>query len=240
MTACKFIFSHKDITCPEGYEVIDNSKSELDHRMYSELAGIYTVVNRFNKIKEEKAADKTGNTHQDFPPIWIQTNHYRRRMDSDCNNRTYVAQPFVLPCTVADQYATCHFLEDLQLMGKAIKECYPNMVQPAEQVINGNILIPYNIVNCQYGQFCDWTQFMFTVLKKVAEYMGNPTYEQMKEIISKREQPKSEKRNCDIDYQARIYSFLSERLSTIYWLSAAKQMPVFPAKINLLEEGQKI
>jgi hypothetical protein len=77
----------------------------------------------------------------------------------------------------------------------------------------------------------DWTQFVMTVLKKVSEYLGNPDYDKMKEIISKREIPTVEGRNNDIDYQCRVYSFLSERLSTIYWLTAAKQMPVFPAAI---------
>jgi hypothetical protein len=61
--------------------------------------------------------------------------------------------------------------------------------------------------------------------------MGNPTFEQMKEIISKREIPKNDGRNNDVAYQARVYSFLSERLSSIYWLAAAKQMPIYPAAI---------
>ena len=233
---CKLIFTHKDITCPAGYEVIDNRNSPLDHRLYSELAGMYSAVERFKKMAEEKAADKTGKTNPDFPPIWVQTNHYRRTVDPDCCNRTYVAEPIMFNASLAEQYAHCHFIEDLQLMGKAIKECYPNIVQVSEQVINGNIFVPYNMVNCQYNQFLDWTQFLFTVLKKVAEYMGNPNYEQIKEIVSKREQPKGDGRNNDIEYQCRIYSFLSERLSTIYWLTAAKKMPVFPAAIIKADE----
>ena len=228
---CKLIFTHSDVTCPDGYELVDNRKSELDHRMYSEWAGLHYIVKRFEQMQKDKEADKSGKTNPEFPPIWIQTNHYRRLMDPDCCKRTYVAQPIVLQGSMAQQYAACHFIEDLQLMGKAIKECYPNMVQVSEQIINGNIFIPYNIVNCQYGQFMDWTTFVFTILNKVAEYLGNPTFEQLKEIVSKREVPNFEGRNNDINYQCRIYSFLSERISTIYWLTAAKQMPVFPAAI---------
>lgn len=227
-----FVFSHKDIEVPEGYELIDNRKNkELDHRLYSEVAGIDLLFKKFKQTEQEKAADKTGNTHQEFPPIWIQTNHYRRRMDTDCCNRTYVSQPIVLQGSVAQNYASCHFIEDLQTMCKAIGECYPSMVQVSEQVLNDRILVPYNIVNCQYNQWCDWAQFLITVLKKVAEYMGNPTFEQMKEIISKREIPKNDGRNNDPVYQARVYSFLSERASTIYWLAVAKQIPVYPAAI---------
>ena len=228
----KFIFTHKDTEVPEGYTLIDTRENkELDHRLYSEVSGLDLLLKKFKQTEQEKAADRTGNTHQDFPPIWVQTNHYRRRMDIDCCKRTYVSQPIVLQGSVAQNYASCHFIEDLQTMCKAIGECYPSMVQISEQVLNGNILIPYNIVNCQYGQFCDWAQFLITVLKKVADYMGNPTFEQMKEIISKREQPKNEGRNNDVAYQSRVYSFLSERASSCYWLAVAKQIPIYPAKI---------
>lgn len=227
----RFIFSHKDITCPDGYEVVDNRKSDLDHRMYSEIAGLDFLTKKYKEEENKKVADSTGKTNTKFPPDWVQTNHYRRRMDIDACNRTYVAQPLILSTSVAQHYAACHFIQDLELMGKAIKELYPQMIQPAEQVLNGNILIPYNIVNCQYNQFLDWATFIITVLKKVAEYMGNPTFEQMKEIISTREQPKVEGRNNDVAYQSRIYGFLSERASSIYWLTAAKKMPIFPATI---------
>lgn len=229
MQDCKFIFTHSDVTRPNGYELIDNRNSELDHRLWSEWSGIYSVMKKFEAMKKDKEADTTGKTNADFPPQWVQTNHYRRIMDPDCVNRTYVANPIILQGTIAQQYAACHFIEDLELMGKAIKECYPNMAQAAEQVLNSNILVPYNIVNCQYGQFIDWATFVITVLKKVAEYLNHPTFETMKEIISKREVPKVEGRNNDIDYQCRVYSFLSERLSTIYWLTCARQIPVFPA-----------
>ena len=237
----KFIFSHKEIKVPEGYTLIDNRENkELDHRLYSEIAGIDLLTKKFAEAEKAKESDTTGNTNPDFPPVWIQTNHYRRIMDTDCNNRTYVAQPIVLQNTLAQQYAACHFIEDLELMGKAIKSCYPNMLQAAEQVLNGRILVPYNIVNCQYGQFCDWATFVITVLKKTHELAGNHNYEDTLEIMKRREIPKVEGRNNDPVYQARWLSFLSERVSTIYFLTAARQMPIYPAKINLLEEGQKI
>ena len=240
MKTDKFIFTHTDCTCPEGWEVIDNRNSVLDHRMWSEIAGLKTVYDRYMQIEEEKKKDVKGEKLAPFPPDFVCTAHYRRIMDPNCSNRTYVAQPMVLQTTLAQQYAACHFIEDLQLMGKAIKECYPSIVQFAEQVLNGNIFIPYNIVNCQYKQFLDWVNFVITILNKVDEYLGHPNFDQMKEIISKRKQPMIEGRNNDISYQSRLYSFGSERLSTIYWLAISRQIPVFPAEVKLLEEGQKI
>ena len=232
----KYILTHKDMEPVDGFEIIDNRESDLDHRLWSEIAGMKIL---YDRIKKQEDDARNGNKVEDIPE-WISLNHYRRMFDKDCHNRVYVAQPIILPCSVAQQYASMHFIEDLQLMGKAIKECYPNMVQVSEQVLNGNIFIPYNIGIMPVKQFMDWMAFILTILKKVDEYLGQPNFDKMKEIISNREQPKVDRRNNDIAYQSRVYSFEAERLSTIYWLSCAKQIPVFPAKINLLDEGQKI
>lgn len=228
----KFIFSHKDIEVPEGYTLIDNRENnELDHRLYSEIAGIDLLAKKLAEAEKAKESDTTGNTNPDFPPVWITTAHYRRTPDPDCCNRTYVAQPIILQTSLAQHYAACHFIEDLELMGKAIKECYPNMVQTAEQILNGNILIPYNIFNMQYGQFKDYSKFVIDILKKTHELAGNHNYEDTLEIMKRREPPKVEGRNNDPVYQTRWLSFLSERVSTIYFLTAARQMPIYPMKI---------
>ena len=52
----KFIFSHKNIKVPEGYTLIDNRENkELDHRLYSEIAGIDLLTKKF--AEAEKAKD---------------------------------------------------------------------------------------------------------------------------------------------------------------------------------------
>lgn len=232
----KYILTHKEMEPVDGFEIIDNRESDLDHRLWSEIAGMKIL---YDRIKKQEDDTRNGNKVEDIPE-WISLNHYRRMLDKDCNNRVYVAQPIILPCSVAQQYASTHFIEDLQLIGKAIKECYPNMVQASEQVLNGNIFIPYNIGIMPVKQFMDWMTFILTILKKVDEYLGQPNFDKMKEIISKRGQPKVDGRNYDIAYQARIYSFEAERLSTIYWLYVSRQIPVYTARVILLEEGQKI
>lgn len=232
----KYIFSHKDITCPEGYEVIDNrTNTDLDHRLFSEWAGIDLLNKRFDKNDEIRKGFDTHTDPEEIAkytnPDWVTFAHYRRMPDPLCTNRIYISQPIVLSGSVAQQYATCHFIEDLTVMGKAIKELYPQMVPFAEQVLNGNILVPYNIVTGPYGQIRDYTNFVLSVLKKVHEMLGNQSYEERMEMISKRTVPEYDGRNNDPTYQARIEAFLSERLSTIYFLKIAQQVPVFPMTI---------
>ena len=236
----KVVFTHKKCSIPDGYVKIDNRKSDLDHRLYSEVAGYDVLMKMFNDAENAKSADTTGKTNPEFPPIWIQTNHYRRIFDIDCCNRTYIAQPMIFPCTVAQQYAAMHYIEDLKTMCNAIRELYPSMINFAEQVLNQKIFIPYNMVTCQYGQFRDYAQFLISVLKKTHELSGNHNYDETLEIMKRKEPLTVEGRNNDPKYQTRWLSFVSERLSTIYWRFISQQMPIFPAKINLLEEGQKI
>ena len=77
-------------------------------------------------------------------------------------------------------------------------------------------------------------------MKKPHQLAGNHTYEETLEIFKRREVPKNEGRDNRPEYQARWLSFISERASTIYWKFCSQSVPVFPMKINLLEEGQKI
>ena len=235
---CNIIFTHKDITCPAGYEIIDNRKSDLDHRLWSEIAGMKILYDRIKKMEDDA---RNGNKTAEIPE-WINLNHYRRMFDKDCYHRVYVAQPLVFQCTLAQHYQHFHNIKDLSICGEALKETFPHLVPTFEMVLNRNILIPYIIGIMPTGQFMDYFTFLYTVLNKTLEKMNCKTYEEVMERIKT-----VEGYNVDVtgrdnkpEYQVRILSFLAERLATLYWTHCSQQLPVFPAKVNLLEEGQKI
>ena len=215
-----YILTHKDMEPVEGFEIIDNrDNKELDHRIWSELAGmqlIYDIVIK-NKYEDNE---------------FISLNHYRRRIDPDCVNRFYVPEPMVLPTTVAAQYAVYHNIEDLKLCGQAVKDEFPHLVQPFEQVLNGNIFIPYNMAILTVSQFKDYWNFLFKVLDNLHKKIGTETYEDRLDYIKRYPEKYTGKdKNNDPVYAARIESFCAERLSTFYWIYVSKQMPIFPAKI---------
>lgn len=232
----KYILTHKDMEPVEGYEILDNrNNTELDHRIWSELAGMQLLFNRIMNEKNENGM-ATFNDN-DF----ISLSHYRRRIDPDCTNRFYIPQPIMFQESLASQYAQCHNIEDLQLCGQALKEEFPHLVQLFEQVLNGNIFIPYNIAILSVSQFKDYCNFLFKVLDNLHKKIGTETYEDRLDYIKRYpEKYTGKNKNNDPVYQARIEAFCSERLSTFYWLYVSKQIPVFPAKVNLLEKGQKI
>lgn len=215
-----YILTHKDMEPVEGFEIIDNrDNKELDHRIWSELAGmqlIYDIVIK-NKYEDNE---------------FISLNHYRRRIDPDCVNRFYVPEPMVLPTTVAAQYAVYQNIEDLKLCGQAVKDEFPHLVQPFEQVLNGNIFIPYNMAILTVSQFKDYWNFLFKVLDNLHKKIGTETYEDRLDYIKRYPEKYTGKdKNNDPVYAARIESFCAERLSTFYWIYVSKQMPIFPAKI---------
>lgn len=221
----KYILTHKDMEPVEGFEIIDNRKSYLDHRMFSEIAGYKILFNMLNEKNDDGSA-KYGDNE------WISLNHYRREFEKDAMDRTYVPQPLQLPYSVAAHYAVYHNIEDLKLCGQAVKEEFPNLVQAFEQVMNGNIFIPYNMCITTVSQFRDYSNFLFKVLDNLHKKIGTETYEDRLDYIKRYpEKYTGENKNNDVVYQARIESFCSERLSSFYWLYVSKQIPVFPAKI---------
>lgn len=231
----KVIFHHKKIKNKEPDVIyIDNTKSTYDHRMFSEIAGFKILLDMVNELNADGSAKYADSD-------WLSLNHYRREFDKDALNRTYIPQPMVLPTTVAAQYAVYHNIEDLQLCGQAVKEEFPHLVQQFEQILNGNIFISYNMAILTVSQFKDYSNFLFKVLDNLHKKIGTETYEDRLDYIKRHSDLYTgEQKNNDVAYQARIESFCSERLSSFYWIYVSRQMPVFPCKVNLLEENQKI
>lgn len=219
----KVTFTHKPIET-DGL-VIDNTKSSLDHRLYSEIAGFKIL---FDMIEKGEIKDE-----------WISLNHYRRMMDPDCTGRIYIPEPMLLKNTVGQQYDIYHNIDDLILCGQAMKETYPHMVQWFETIINGHMFIPYNMGVMPVNQFKDYFVFLYTVLTKTMEMMNIKTYEEMTEHVKNNAKYKGHV-DDRVEYQSRVPSFLAERLSTLYWIYCSKQCPIFPAKVILLEKDQKI
>ena len=193
--------------------------------MFSEIAGYKILLDMLNEKNEDGSA-KYGDNE------WISLNHYRREFEKDAVDRTYVPQPLQLSYSVATQYAVYHNIEDLKLCGQAVKEEFPNLIQAFEQIMNGNIFIPYNMCITTVSQFRDYSNFLFKVLDNLHKKIGTETYEDRLDYIKRYpEKYTGENKNNDPVYQARIESFCSERLSSFYWLYVSRQIPVFPAKI---------
>lgn len=236
----RILFCHKklpkDFPYTDYMAIRNDQNTELDHRMYSEVAGFQLFWEHLKKEMEVKQTDHV------VPDDFFSLNHYRRLFDRDLCNRHYVPQPMILPSSVGQHYAYFHNQKDLQASVEAMKQCFPHLVDGYVQTLNGNRFIPYNICITTAGTLCDYFNYLITVLKKTMEIIGITDYESaIKHVENDPEYTRNlENRNPDIKYQARIPSFITERLSTYYWLLVSQKVPVFPGRIMLLEKGQTI
>lgn len=223
----KFILTHKDIKPIEGFEIIDNREnSELDHRIWSEIAGLQILYNKLTTEKGEN--DMLLYDENEF----ISLNHYRRMIDPDCVNRFYIPQPIVFNGSLAEQYAECHNIEDLKLCGKSLKEEFPHLAPVFEKTMNDRMFIPYIICVLTVGQFKDYFNFLYKVLTNFNKKLGTNTYEERLDYIRRHpELYTGENKNSEPEYQARIESFLAERLATAYFNVCSQRTLVFPCKI---------
>lgn len=203
----------------------------LDDRLWSEIAAYKGLMDSL--VKKE--------TYENQAPIdWLQFNHYRRKFDRDIYNRLAVPEMVVLPVPVWKHYEDCHNGDDLRLMCDIVKEKTPVMIPALERTLNGNLLIPYTIATLPYNLFKDYVNFLYTILSEVLKKMKVETYEDMIKHVTDNDKYKG-KLDDRPEYQARVVSFLAERLGTAYFNRLTEiGQPVFVAKVEKLEENQKM
>lgn len=218
--------NHHDLKFSHNVEYFEG----LDDRIWSELAAYKGLM---DSLAKREADDKA------LSEEWIQFNHYRRKFDRDYYNRVTVPEMVVLPVPVWQHYQQCHNGEDLRVMCDVVKEKTPVVVSALERALNGNMLIPYTITTLPYNLFKDYVNFLYTILDEVLKRLNVKTYEDMlKRVDSDAYKGKLDDRP---EYQARIVSFMAERLATAYFFRLMELgQPVFVARVEKLEEGQKI
>lgn len=229
----KIVFYHKNIKRSPLKDaiLINNANSDLDHRMWSELAGyklLYDMINTKDDINE-------------WPPFeFISLNHYRRIFDENITNKTIIPIPMIIPCTLYNQYAIYHNINDLKIMESIVKTKYPYLSENFDKVMNGNVLIPYTIGIMPVNQFKDYWYFLYDVLSEVLKVMNISTFDEMLNRVKNDNNYIGEYKNEKPEYQARVLSFLAERLSTLYWFYLSDLIPIYFGKVKLLEENQMI
>ena len=87
------------------------------------------------------------------------------------------------------------------------------------------------------GQFKDYFNFLYKTLMNFHKKLGTETYEDRIDYIKRyADKYTGENKDNKVEYQARIESFLAERLATTYFTLCSQKMPVFPAAI-IKDEG---
>ena len=98
---------------------------------------------------------------------------------------------------------------------------------------------PYNLFCAPKNVIERWVSDMEYLYKKFIDFCGGDIEKFLRrdpDVLKFRPG-----KNCNFDYQKRSFSFVLERLNTLFWQKQQKAgNKVMPLKVRLIEEGQSI
>lgn len=235
-----FISAYKDfkpvVTNPI-YTVMDSrdvrkmytKPNGLDDRFYSELL-MYEYVAKNVELKK-----------------YVGFCHYRRYFSflDDVPNMDEIFEDKGVECIlprpkrwfddVRSQYARCHNVEDLDIVGEVIKASYPQYYDSFERFIHGKVMFSYNMFIMRSEDFQSYIEFVMGVLDKYVDIVGNDIYKRIddnKDKYLKRKYP-----NSEVEYQYRIGGYLGERLTNVFISQTFKKVGTWPVRLTESKYG---
>ena len=164
---------------------------------------------------------------------WACLHHYRRQLLQPC----YVlstAQTIPMPNGVLGQLAYCHTIQYVDFLRYALtKEDFKILVE-------AKVFHPYNLFCAPKNVIERWVSDMEYLYKKFIDFCGGDIEKFLKrdpDLLKERPG-----KNCDPEYQIdRSFSFILERLNTLFWIKQQKAgNKILPLRVRLIEEGQTI
>lgn len=197
---------HDDLGYP-GDDTGDNI-SDLNP-YYSELTGLYWAWKNVRNTE------------------YIGLCHYRRYFLNDKNSimtradflpilaeyQVIVSQPVTSKQCYRDSYADAHNIHDLEAVGRAISQLYPDCFPIFEEVLASTKLYCGNLFVTTKELFDDYAAWLFSVFDAASEEIDVSTYD---------------------DYHKRVYGFLSEQL--LYVWIRYRNLSYYEAVIGFTQE----
>lgn len=221
------LITSNDIKNNSNLELI-KTDNYLDNRMWSELSQIYYIWKH-----PELQADNIGICH------------YRRYFDFMNDIPDDLSKPLIPESIMSflnnfATYSACHNGKDLLGLVRLIKTDFKDYLIPFIQMMDSHIYYPYNMFILNKELFNQYCEFIFNILLKLDEKLGinNNYIEMIKHIGMLRESyiKRSLEPNNTFEYQARLYGFLAERLTTAFFIKYKKEN----GKDSLIEQKIKI
>ena len=227
-----YICTHKEfepIVHSNMYEVVNANDINDDTAPNGLKGSFYSEILSYKKISEN-----------DNLPKYIGFCSYRKYFSFLDNipdideifkeSDAIVAKPIVYRSSVKQQYANCHNIEDLYIIGGIIADKYPEDVKMWHSFINGKIFLPYNMFIMRSEDFKDYIVYVNTILDEYLKIVGTDIrkrIENNKDLYLKKFYP-----NNTVDYQYRIGGYLSERLTNLFILSRFKKLKAYPVIVT--------
>lgn len=141
-----------------------------------------------------------------------------------------LGNPLIFKCDVYHQYGKAHNSEDLDIVGDIIKKNALEYNDAWNEVMQGNILYPYNMFIQKTSMFYEYIKFVVTILNKYIEIVGIDIIKHIKENTDK--YLKQNYPNSTIAYQYRIGGYLAERLTNVFFKHKCEKIKTYPILIT--------
>ena len=223
----KFIITHKDFDNPNidkskyvivapdtvkitssGWKDVLYFKDELDNRVWSEFPAMKFISTLPLSITDT-----------------VEINHYRRifKDDIDYYKGNVVSNAVMLNTDNRNFYGLFHNIDDLDKVTSIISQVYPNYIDKWLYTLNQKFIHPYNMVRFDSSVYKDYINFIWNIMKH-CEY----DYESLLKNIY----IPNGCRNTDPKYQARVPSFIIERISNLYYNILSGNSLIYVCEIN--------
>lgn len=204
----------------------DASGDNISHKnlMYSELTGMYWLwknvkvdycgifhYRRFLDIKEKYE------TSVDLDKVNLDDYNAETIINLLENYDIILPHKLLFHSTIYEQYKACHYVKDLDLAVKIVKEKYPDYSSAVDFVLNSNAGYYNNLLITKkeiYNEYCEW---LFDICEELDRCLKIDEYD---------------------NYQKRAVAFLSERLFNFYITHKLLTNPNFKIKeVNRMSLG---
>ncbi|MCM1387195.1 MAG: DUF4422 domain-containing protein [Bacillus sp. (in: Bacteria)] len=197
---------HEDL----GYPGDDTGDNISDLNMYySELTGLYWAWKNVQNTE------------------YIGLCHYRRYFLNDKNSimtkadfipilakyQVIISQPVTSDKCYRDGYGEAHNIHDLEAVGAAIGQLYPDCMSIFNEVLNGCKLYCGNLFVTTKELFDDYAEWLFSIFNVASKQIDTSSYD---------------------DYHKRVYGFLSEQL--LYVWVRYRNLAYYEAPIGFTQE----
>lgn len=159
---------------------------------------------------------------------WVGVSQYRRYFKEYYPDKTILPVP--LKFNMNEQYRKCHNINDLLQCERIIDEYYPEFSMDYDSI---NILYHCNMFHMKREDFEEWYKFVFGVIDKFKEENKLYTDEDVQKYVTSNLDKYSDKR---VSYQSRLFGFLMERLSNIFFIKWFKDKEVTYQPIIITQE----
>ena len=163
---------------------------------------------------------------------WAALHHYRRQL-TQTGYIVSTAMPIPMQQGVLNQLAYFHTVQWVDYMRYALTN------EDFKILLDAKTFYPYNLFCADKATIQRWVADMEFLYQKFIKFCGGDLFKFMHrdpDLLKFRPG-----KNCDPKYQARSFSFILERLNTLFWLKNINaKNRIMPLKVRLIEENQAI